>query len=412
MVRTYRRKLGARRYQDYTPEKLQECLNAIKKGEICHRKAEASYNIPRRTIMNKLKEKHTKLPGKPAVFSKEEEETFVSYISVMSEFGFPLLTHDLRHVIKSFLDRIGRSVSYFNQNIPGKDWIRLFLRHPQLTARFAANIKRNRAATDESILREYINNLAEIIRDVPEQNIWNFDETNLTDDPGQKKIICRRGVKYPEKICNFSKSSTSLMICGSAAGELLPPYVIYKSSQLWTTWTEAGPPKCRYHHTTSGWFDSVTFSDWFVTNPELLNLSPNSLKKKFICGDHFRRDDFLSKKITSVPVPLNFKEPRCASVYTGPKAQMSIFEKAPSTSGLQGSSTSNIRETEWIEKEEGHFLTPSKHEPEVLNSLNTTSMDSDWEEQIMQLPNKEKKTLKRKLRMDDEEDTPRKKIKT
>ncbi|KAJ8971660.1 hypothetical protein NQ314_000583 [Rhamnusium bicolor] len=204
-----------------------ECLNEIKRGEISHRKAEARYNIPRRTIMNKLKEKHTKLPGKPAVFSKEEEETFVSYIFVMSEFGFPLTTYDLRHAIKSFLDRIGRSVSYFNQNIPGKDWIRSFLqRHPQLTARFAANIKRSRAATDESILREYINNLAEIVRDVPEQNIWNFDETNLTDDPGQKKIICRRGVKYPEKICNFSKSSTSLMICGSAAGELLPPYVI------------------------------------------------------------------------------------------------------------------------------------------------------------------------------------------
>ncbi|KAF2904148.1 hypothetical protein ILUMI_02037 [Ignelater luminosus] len=64
------------------------------------------------------------------------------------------------------------------------------------------------------------------------------------------KVNCPHGVKYPEKIWNFSKSSTSLMICGSAAGEVLPPYVAYKSSQIWTTWTEAGPTKCRYHHTT------------------------------------------------------------------------------------------------------------------------------------------------------------------
>ncbi|KAJ8927462.1 hypothetical protein NQ314_020059 [Rhamnusium bicolor] len=143
----------------------------------------------------------------------------------------------------------------------------------------------------------------------------------------------------------------------------------------------------------------------------------NKYNTRFFCSKFAvnKSGDICSQQIvadvgkSSVAVPLNFKEPRCASVYTGPKAQMSIFEEAPSTSGLQGPSTSNIRETEWIEKEEVHFLTPSKHEPEVLNSPNTTSMDSDWEEQIMPLPNKEKKTLKRKLRMDDVEDTPRKK---
>ena len=53
-------------------------------------------------------------------------------------------------------------------------------------------------------------------------------------------MICRCGIKYPEKVCYFSKSSTSLMMCGSAAGELLPPFVLYKATKIWNTWTEGG----------------------------------------------------------------------------------------------------------------------------------------------------------------------------
>ncbi|KAF2880813.1 hypothetical protein ILUMI_25370 [Ignelater luminosus] len=129
-------------------------------------------------------------------FLLKEEEAFVSYISAMNEFGFPLTTQDLRHVIRSFLDRIGRLISYFEKNMPGKNRISSFLRrHLQLTARFAANIKRNMGATDETTLCEYINNLAEVVRKVPRENIWNFDETNLTDNPGQRKLFVARG-KY------------------------------------------------------------------------------------------------------------------------------------------------------------------------------------------------------------------------
>ena len=52
---------------------------------------------------------------------------------------------------------------------------------------------------------------------VPEA-IINFDESNLTDDPGVKKIICRRGTKHPMWIIDTSKQSFSVMFSGTAAG--------------------------------------------------------------------------------------------------------------------------------------------------------------------------------------------------
>ena len=53
------------------------------------------------------------------------------------------------------------------------------------------------------------------------------------------------------------------MFCGSATGQMVYVYVVYKAEHLWTTWTEGWPPNVRYTRSKSGWFDSVCFSDWF-----------------------------------------------------------------------------------------------------------------------------------------------------
>lgn len=85
------------------------------------------------------------------------------------------------------------------------------------------------------------------------------------------------GTKYPTAVKNYSKSATTLMMCGSASGVLLPPYVIYKSEHLYDAWTTNGPKGkpvcadncckngCRYNRTKSGWIDATTFTDWFLT---------------------------------------------------------------------------------------------------------------------------------------------------
>lgn len=189
MPKTYKRKPGSRKYGDYTSEQLNECLERIRNGETTYRQGESQYTIPRKTIYNKAERKTTKVPGKPQVFSCEEELSFVNGITKCVEFGFSLDSFDLRMIAKSYLDSKGRNVKIFQNNVPGSEWVKLFLkRHPALTgARFAANIKRSRAAINNEILTEYIDNLKEVTEGVPSENIWNYDESNLTDDPGKKE---------------------------------------------------------------------------------------------------------------------------------------------------------------------------------------------------------------------------------
>lgn len=266
MPRNYVRKVGSRRYADYSDKSLEQCLDDIRSGKHSHTSASQAYNIPKSTIKNKLKNVFSKTPGRPTVLLEAEEKSFVEHIFKMAEFGFPLTEVDLRFIVKGYLDKTGRMIPQFKNNLPGTDWVKAFRkRNRGLTVRECSNIKTVRAAIDEETMMKYFNKLTESIENVSPQNLWNYDETNLRDDPGKKKVICKRGVKYLERIMNSTKSCTSIMMCGNAAGEMLSPYVVYKAEHLWDTWTEGGPEGCRYDRTKSGWFDMATFEDWFFS---------------------------------------------------------------------------------------------------------------------------------------------------
>lgn len=146
MPRVYKRQPGSRRYCDYSEEKLEHCLNAVRNKEITQRQAEEIYNIPRRTIINKLRitsEKSVRKPGYQQIFSKQEEQCFEKCVIGFCDFGFPLTTFDLRMIVHAYLNKIGRTVSRFKNNVPGEEWALSFLKcHPNLNGScLASNIK-------------------------------------------------------------------------------------------------------------------------------------------------------------------------------------------------------------------------------------------------------------------------------
>ena len=91
-------------------------------------------------------------------------------------------------------------------------------------------------------------------------------------------------MKYPERAINGTKSSISVMYCGNGIGKVLPPYVVYRSERLWDRWCQGGPRGCRYNRTTSGWFDSFCFQDWFTSM--FLPAAKEQQGLKVIIGDN------------------------------------------------------------------------------------------------------------------------------
>ena len=80
--------------------------------------------------------------------------------------------------------------------------------------------------TDVYIWIQLIILLVSFLGAVPPGNIFNYDETNIQD-------------------------------------EIVPPMIVYKVLNEYTSWTEGGPPGAVYENTKSGWFDSETFEHWF-----------------------------------------------------------------------------------------------------------------------------------------------------
>ena len=153
-----------------------------------------------------------------------------------------------------------------------------------LTNRIATNIQRKHAQISKEQLQEYFNNVEPELKDVPASNIWNYNKTNLRDDPGAQKYVMERGTKYPEKVMDSSKVAFSVMFIGNAEGDVLPQYVVYKSVHLYDQWVEGGPSGARYNLSQSGWYDETTFTDWFfkMMLPNLRHLEG----RKVLIGDN------------------------------------------------------------------------------------------------------------------------------
>ena len=137
----------------------------------------------------------------------------MQHILKCAEFGMPLDSLDLRMIAKNYLDNHARNIRCFKNNLPGNDWAKTFLkRHREdLSERKCQNVNRARAKVAREQVQEYFSHLERSLKDVPPNNILNYDETNCSDDPGTKKMLYKRGCKYPERIMNSSTACISIM---------------------------------------------------------------------------------------------------------------------------------------------------------------------------------------------------------
>lgn len=126
------------------------------------------------------------------------------------------------------MDKQGKNVRIFKNNFPGHDFLQTF-------------IKGSRASVDRDEILNFFNNIDLAIREVKTSNLYNYDETNVTDDPGSRKVVVPRNTKTVERVQEHSRATINLMVCGIVNGDLLPQMVVYKALNLYDKWTQGGP---------------------------------------------------------------------------------------------------------------------------------------------------------------------------
>lgn len=217
MPRTYKPKPGGKTYKKYDKLIMEQALQELEYNSL--KMVAQKYNISK-SVLHRHKNRIMKPHGGQTAISFEIEEYIVHYLNMSAEWGYPLDTIDLKYIVKMYLDTLGITVNVFKNNFPGPDWVALFLRRhkDKISTRICQNIKRSRAAISPETIEQYFKELKKSLEGVATANILNYDETNLADDPGRKKVIVRRGCKYPERVKYHSKGAVSLMMAGSADG--------------------------------------------------------------------------------------------------------------------------------------------------------------------------------------------------
>ncbi|KAI8487400.1 hypothetical protein Bbelb_348690 [Branchiostoma belcheri] len=207
--------------------------------------------------------------GRPSVLTREEEEALVEYSKYLAERGFPLTVRVLKALAHQIelkrANSLGES-SKFSEAGPGKRWWRGFRRrHPELSLRSPDQLDKERAMfATERVVFEYFLLLDDVLtkanaKDKNPHLIYNADETGVDLSAKVSKVIVPRGSKRSPSRRAGSRDHVSVLMCVSAAGQTVPPMVIYNKSFPGGSYTEGGPANAIYAFSESGFIDDVLF---------------------------------------------------------------------------------------------------------------------------------------------------------
>ncbi|CAF1294572.1 unnamed protein product, partial [Rotaria sordida] len=266
MPRTYKRKTEPK----YTKEDLQKSLCQIRDKNLSVADAAIHFNIPARTIYKKLSANQTSdRPGGKTILTKAEEELIVHTIILFQQWQCPVTPSTVIFLAKSYMIELDKAIS---PNSSLRDWFSGFMK------RWSNELKLKKTEKLEKVR-------SKACRKEVVEALWNVDEAGFTDDPGRRSVVIKRTTKHATSSqSSTGKSHTTLLICTSASGEKLPPYVIYQGLRLWTTSIPTnGFPGSRYNCTSSGWIEEPVFYDWLI-NQFIPNIS--ELWKKHVLKGH------------------------------------------------------------------------------------------------------------------------------
>lgn len=95
-------------------------------------------------------------------------------------------------------------------------------------------------------------------------------------DPSPPKVIVQKGIKHPKTIYTGDKPHITISACYNAAGNCLPPFVIYDRKSLKPKMYDGEVNKTMYGLSDTGWIISELFELWFSHHflPHALSACP------------------------------------------------------------------------------------------------------------------------------------------
>eukprot|EP00118_Oscarella_pearsei_P023041 m.271081 g.271081 ORF g.271081 m.271081 type:complete len:259 (+) comp40549_c0_seq5:2584-3360(+) len=245
---------------------MEDAVRALEEGQMTVREAAETFGVPKSTLHDRLKKpdelKSTR--GRPTVLTQVEELGIVRACISLSSIGFGLSRDHVGKLVSRYQDR----PNPFKNGIPGRYWWLGFLQrwNHKLSERKPQHLSKRRAeAANEEVITGFYDFIRSTLQrhglfDLPHYEIaprlWNCDESGMRTGGcySKARILAQKGARTVSETGNSSgKEQISVLVCGSAIGQVMPPYVLYKSEQLDVSWMSGGPEGTLYASSSSGW---------------------------------------------------------------------------------------------------------------------------------------------------------------
>ena len=210
-------------------------LAAASEGMPANRAA-TMYGVPRSTLKDRLSGRvvHGHKSGPRPYLDPDEEKELTDFLISSAECGYG----KTRREVMSIVEKVATDKKILKGNKISNGWWRRFLeRQKSLSLRRGdATCHLRLSAINEETLNHYFDMLEDVLKthdlmDHPER-IYNMDETGMPLDPPPPRIVAKKGQKKVRSRTSGRKGQVTVIGCGNAVGQPIPPFVIYDAAKL------------------------------------------------------------------------------------------------------------------------------------------------------------------------------------
>ena len=253
-------------YKRWNEEEMGQALNAVAVKGVSVRRAALIYGVPKSTLGDRVSGRVQcgATCGREKYLTDEEEEDLATFIENCASVGYAKTRKQILALVERIMSAQGIQV-----HVSDGWWVSFLKRHPLLTLRNPSSVSTTRAlASDPSVLEVYFDLLEEALQendlmDKPGQ-IYNMDETGLPLDPKPPRTVHLKGSKRALACTSGGKSQITAVGCVNAAGQAMPPMVIWDRKTMAPVLAEGEVPGTSYGMSPKGWMDQELFDLWFT----------------------------------------------------------------------------------------------------------------------------------------------------
>ncbi|XP_028428578.1 uncharacterized protein LOC114552133 [Perca flavescens] len=259
-----------RKTKKWTQEAMDQAKQEVEAGRLSLRQAAMRFGVPKSSLSDRVSGRVASDFSicRRSLLTHADEDSLVEYCLYSALHGFPLTKPQvLAHALAIYNLRHQDA----QRTALGQTWWINFRERQKdrLTSRTPDFIDRGRASCAkrgpiEDYFRLLTTTLEEhVLREKPRQ-IYNCDETGFQLETNRRQVIVPRGTKHAYRQAQGTREHITVLACLNAAGEDIPPFIIYKGGYPGGPYNKVGVPNALYGKSQAGYIDSELFRKWFV----------------------------------------------------------------------------------------------------------------------------------------------------